>query len=121
VEDVLRFDPAHKGMGIARFFLGDPGGDDTPLVLITSYPPDFQVGAHKHSSEYVEIILEGSMKIGREWFSRGDIRQVPAGKAYGPLISGPQGCTAAVVYRSNSSTPIAPRKDVPVPFGPAAG
>jgi hypothetical protein len=121
VEEALAFDPAHKGMGVARFFLGDPENPDTPLILITTYPPNFQVGAHKHTSEYVEIVLEGAVKIGRDWYTRGHIRQVPAGKAYGPLLTGAEGCTAAVVYRSNSSTPIAPRKDVPVPFGPVAG
>jgi hypothetical protein len=68
---------------------GQPG---TAVILCIDYQPDFFVAAHKHRTGHVELIVDGSLRVGDQWEHTGDIRVVPAGVTYGPIQSGPEGC-----------------------------
>ena len=73
---------------------GLDGAASPAVILALEYPPDFRLPAHQHASGHVEVILEGSLKVGEHWEQAGDVRIVPAHRSYGPLVSGPQGCKA---------------------------
>ena len=75
-----------------------PEGSDAPVIGYSKWPPGRTVPPHTHSSDYVEIILEGSQRIGKTWHKAGDVRMVKAGTGYGPLTAGPEGVTFLVVF-----------------------
>jgi hypothetical protein len=84
-------------LGVKTAVLDMEGLDGTAapsVILALEYPPDFRLPAHQHVSGHVEVILEGSLKVGEHWEEAGDVRIVPARYSYGPLQSGPQGCKA---------------------------
>jgi hypothetical protein len=68
---------------------GKPGD---AAILCIDYQPGFFVDAHKHRTGHVELIIDGSLKVGDQWEHQGDIRIVPAGITYGPIQAGPEGC-----------------------------
>jgi len=67
-------------------------------VLVVRYDPNCVVGVHYHNCDYCSVIVEGSIKIGHETHEVGSMRFVKAGTVYGPLIAGPEGCTAIDVF-----------------------
>ena len=73
---------------------GLDGAAAPAVVLALEYPPNYRLPAHQHVSGHVEVILEGSLKVGDHWELAGDVRVVPARQSYGPLVSGPEGCKA---------------------------
>jgi hypothetical protein len=73
---------------------GLDGAAAPAVVLAIEYPPDFRLPAHQHVSGHIEVILDGSLKVGEHWERAGDVRIVPARHSYGPLVSGPEGCKA---------------------------
>jgi hypothetical protein len=73
-----------------------PVGDDPegPAVAIAVNPPGMPVDGppHFHNTASVRMIIEGSMKIGPNWYRAGDIRIQQSGVTYGPESFGPEGC-----------------------------
>lgn len=94
------------GILLARFVLGPDGEEGSTVVCIAKWPPNYQVAAHSHSSDYCEILLEGTQKVGRDWFKAGDMRVASAGQVYGPLESGDEGCTVAIIFNGPGWRPI---------------
>jgi hypothetical protein len=91
------------------FTLGDETDSAAPVVFNVSFPPDCRIAPHTHDTDYAEIIIEGSQKVGRRWYRVGDIRIVSAGHTYGPLIAGPDGMRAIIIYRDDRWTPVTKR------------
>lgn len=80
-----------------------PIGDahDGPALAIVSIGPgleNFEGEAHHHNSDQVRIILDGSMKIGRKWYRKGDVRIQQAGRPYGPEKHGPEGSVELLFF-----------------------
>src|SRR5690606_15404930 len=73
-------------------------GDAATVVWRAVFPPNCTVSAHTHNADYIELILEGSQKVGRTWYGPGDIRVVDGGTVYGPLVTGPDGVTVLVIF-----------------------
>jgi hypothetical protein len=61
-------------------------------ILCIDYQPGFYVDAHMHRTGHVELIVDGSLRVGDQWERKGDIRVVPAGVPYGPIRAGDDGC-----------------------------
>ena len=91
-----------NGSRLTRMSMGEPGDDNAPVIVMAEFPPNCQVAAHTHNTDYVEILLEGTQKVGAKWHKAGDIRSAKAGTGYGPLLSGPEGCRALVVFRTGN-------------------
>src|ERR1700761_7856785 len=83
---------------------GEDGQPGAAVILCIDYQPGFFVDAHKHRTGHVELIVDGSLKVGDQWERKGDIRVVPAGVSYGPIQAGDQGCKGMEFF--------ADRKDV---------
>jgi hypothetical protein len=75
------------------------GQPDTAVILCTDYQPGFYVDPHKHRTGHVELIIDGSLKVGDQHETKGDIRIVPAGITYGPIQAGPDGCKAMEFFK----------------------
>ena len=91
------------------------GPDDTdetaPLVVHMTFPPGWSTPAHTHTDDYTEIILSGTMTVGRTTFGPGDIRIAHGGTGYGPLAAGPDGCQAILIFTSGDGLPKPLRPD----------
>src|SRR4051794_17030739 len=87
-----------NGIQASQFTIGDGTDSTEPLVLRSSFPPGITIDAHSHESDYAEIILQGSERVGRVWHHAGDIRIVKGGTHYGPLTAGPEGVTKLVIF-----------------------
>ncbi|HEY0958054.1 MAG TPA: hypothetical protein VGE05_02140 [Novosphingobium sp.] len=87
------------GVRYARFSsrAGDPG---RPLVVLSELPPGHVEPPHTHESDYIEIILEGTLHIGKTDMGRGDARSTQAGTGYGPLVAGPEGCVRLTIFET---------------------
>ena len=96
-----------NGIVTSRFVLGDDDDPNAPVVFRSWYPPNIEIAPHTHAADYCEIVLEGSLRVTRRWFTAGDVRIVKGGTAYGPLVMGPEGCTALVIFADGRWTPVA--------------
>ena len=95
-----------EGSRVTKYNVGLPGDENAPAVFRVYYPPGFEVPAHSHPSDYTEIFLSGTQKISGRWYQAGDLRIVSAGTAYGPTVTGPEGCTVLAFFRTNQWTPV---------------
>lgn len=94
---------AEQFFGFTKFELGDdPNG---ALMVVQVIPPDLDFAAHYHDTDYCTIVLAGSMRVGRTWFTAGDFRVQEAGSVYGPVRSGPDGCKVVSFYADRSELP----------------
>ena len=69
-----------------------------PIAIVAQYPPNAMLPSHHHATDYMSIMVEGSMRIGKTWHERGSIRIVRQDTRYGPLLAGPEGCTVVDVF-----------------------
>jgi hypothetical protein len=114
--DELEVAQLPNGIRAQKFSIGPIQGDeDAPTVFRVEFPPNCHIDAHTHACDYSEIILEGSQQVTRTWYFAGDIRIVAAGTAYGPLVTGPQGCKVLSIF-ANGRWPA-----VPLPMGGSEG
>jgi hypothetical protein len=96
------------GTSVARMVVGDGDDPDAPLAFRVYQPPGFTVASHTHECDYLEMVLEGSRKVGDTWYGPGDVKIVRRGTVYGPLIAGPEGVTLIVMFSDQRSTPVTP-------------
>lgn len=89
--------------GFTKFELGD--APDGPLLVVQVIPPDLDFATHYHDTDYCTLVLQGSMRVGRTWYSAGDFRVQDAGSVYGPVRIGPDGCTVVSFYGDRSALP----------------
>lgn len=90
--------------------MGPDGEEGCTNVCIVKWPPNSRVEPHSHASDYCELILEGTQRVGPDWFKAGDLRIATAGQIYGPLESGDEGCTIAVIFNGPGWLPIPARE-----------
>ncbi|CAJ1500563.1 hypothetical protein [[Mycobacterium] burgundiense] len=82
-----------QGMKTAIHALGDATDEDTPLVVVIKFPPNYVLPRHAHRSDRLELVVSGSLKVDGQWLHPGDIWASSAGEFYGPHVMGPDGCT----------------------------
>ncbi len=87
------------GVVSSMYRVGLTSTDDAPTVFKVYFPPGCTVEAHTHDCDYTEILLEGSQKVGNQWFHAGDVRVGLANRGYGPLVAGPDGVTVLFVFK----------------------
>ena len=82
-----------EGVGgrVALFEIGPNDADTRPIVAAVEYDPGAFVPVHSHASDYVSVLIEGELTVGRTHHSPGSIRVVRATTAYGPIRVGPNG------------------------------
>ncbi len=98
------------GVTLGNLYLGADTDDGPPVrIARVCFPPGYEVRAHTHAADYVELILEGSQQVTRKWYHAGDVRMVKGGTAYGPLVAGPEGVTVLVIFRGDSTLLELPR------------
>src|SRR5437016_6199126 len=73
----------------------DPEG---PVVGFLVDKPNAEYAAHYHNSDYVTVIMEGSVRIGRKWYRPGSVYVQDGGAVYGPSLVGPEGVKAIVFF-----------------------
>ena len=95
--DEQEWSEAPEGLSYVVFSTqrGDPG---RPLTALSKYPPNHRVAPHTHGCDYIEIVLEGELRVGKVALSKGDVRIMKAGAGYGPLVSGPAGCKVLTIF-----------------------
>ena len=86
-----------SGIRTRMFRLGTEA--DAPTVFNVYYPPGCTVEAHTHETDYTEIILEGSQKVGATWHYAGDVRIGLANRGYGPLVAGEDGARVLFMFK----------------------
>ena len=95
----------HPGLRLAFWFMGDD--PDCPLVSCGVYPPNpdgrENAPAHSHPSDSIRIIVEGSFKVGTQWYKAGQMRIQDAGRIYGPEVVGPEGCKQVIIFEKRSA------------------
>ena len=91
---------------MAGVILGEEGDPAAPHVFWVRNEPGYVGEPHSHQCDYMEVILEGSQKVGKKWLYPGDARIVKGGTGYGPLLAGPNGVTFLVVFSSANWQPI---------------
>jgi hypothetical protein len=96
-----------NGIQNSIFNLCGPGDEaGAPVIFHTTFPPNTRIDAHTHRCDYAEIVLAGSQCVTRKWFHPGDVRIVKAGTAYGPLVTGPEGATVLIIFRTGDWEPV---------------
>lgn len=82
-----------EGVGgrVALFDIGPNDAENRPIVAAVEYDPGAFVPVHSHASDYVSVLIEGELTVGRTSHLPGSIRVVRATTAYGPIRVGPAG------------------------------
>lgn len=75
-----------------------PGDPTRPLLILSELPPGYCETPHTHESDYVEIIVDGELTVGKVALTKGDMRAMKGGAGYGPLTAGPTGCLRLTVF-----------------------
>jgi anti-sigma factor ChrR (cupin superfamily) len=75
-----------------------PGDPSRPLLVLSELPPGYVEPPHTHESDYVEIVVEGALYVGKVVLAKGDMRAMKGGAGYGPLTAGPDGCLRLTVF-----------------------
>jgi hypothetical protein len=83
--------------GTAMFFLGD---DDPTWVGISHYAPGHWIAPHAHASDYMAVVIRGSVTIGGRTYNAGDIRIQEAHSVYGPEHIGDEGLVQVVIFNT---------------------
>ena len=99
-----------NGQIATKLVIGDDSDPRATRAFIVKWPPRCRVDVHTHESDYCEIILEGTQKVGADWFCAGDVRMAKAGTMYGPLVAGEDGCTIIVIFNGDGWMPIPARE-----------
>ncbi len=94
-----------SGILTRMFRLG--AAEDAPTIFNVYYPPGCHVDAHTHATDYTEIILEGTQRVGATWHKAGDIRIGLANRGYGPLVAGPDGARVLFMFKDGRWPAIA--------------
>lgn len=80
-------------------FSTEPGNPDRPLIILSRLPANHTEPPHTHECDYIEIIIDGSLTVGKTAPMRvGDVRTTPAGTGYGPLVAGEEGCLRLTIF-----------------------
>ena len=95
------FDQTFLG-NVAMIDIGDQDNPRRPLVALVRYDPGAQVPVHHHGTDYVSIVVAGSIEVTRKRHERGSVRVVKQGTAYGPLVAGPEGCDVIDIFADRS-------------------
>jgi hypothetical protein len=80
------------------FGLGEPDDPAAPTFVITRLPANGVLPPHHHESTFVDVVVQGSVKVGDKWYHPGDVRCLAWGVDYGPSEAGPEGVTLLEFY-----------------------
>jgi hypothetical protein len=89
--------------GLTKFEFGE--SENGPLMVILVIPPDIEFAPHYHNTDYCTVVMKGALKVGNTWYNEGDIRVQDEGSVYGPIWSGPDGCTTLNFYGDRAALP----------------
>jgi hypothetical protein len=89
------------GRRFSSFTFEEDGDKQRPSVSHVYFPEGFVVDPHTHRVDYAEILLSGTLTVGRTELHPGDVRIVRAGTGYGPQIAGPGGCFLIFIFRDD--------------------
>lgn len=92
----------HEGRRIAHIVIGEETDPSAPHMFWAKEPPGLINRPHAHATDYCEIIIEGTQRVGKKWYRPGEARLVKAGTGYGPLEAGPEGCTKIVIFATSA-------------------
>lgn len=110
----LGFEADVDGLHQAQYDIAprDVGASESSTTVAkVFFPPGFVVETHMHATSYGEIILEGSLTVGRKQYGPGDIRVVGPDTAYGPTVYGPAGGLVLLIFSAGNhgATFLTPR------------
>lgn len=74
-----------------------------PMLFVVEFPAGYRLDPHTHGCDYMEYVVEGSVRVGKIDYGPGDIRLVRKGTGYGPLVFGDDGCKVILVFRDGSN------------------
>jgi hypothetical protein len=87
------------GVRLAHFVMSDDKDDmEAPLASIFYMRPNFVLPKHDHDCYRVEVVIEGSVRIGDKILRAGDVSVSRPGEAYGPHIAGPTGVLTVEIF-----------------------
>jgi hypothetical protein len=87
------------GVRLAHFVMSDDKNDmEAPLASMFYMRPNFVLPKHDHDCYRVEVVIEGSVRIGDKILRAGDVSVSRPGEAYGPHIAGPTGALTVEIF-----------------------
>jgi len=102
---------AATGVRLAHFVMSHDKDDmDAALASMFYMPPGFELPNHEHDCFRVEVVVQGSLRVGDKVLHPGDVSVSAPGEPYGPHIAGPTGCLTMEVFSRQSA--LAPKLHV---------
>lgn len=87
------------GVRLAHFVMADNKDDmEAPLASIFYMRPNFVLPNHDHDCYRVEVVIQGSVRIGDKVLTAGDVSVSRPGEAYGPHVAGPTGALTVEIF-----------------------
>ena len=95
---------AATGVRLAHFVMSHDKDDmDAALASMFYMPPGFELPNHEHDCFRVEVVVQGSLRVGDKVLHPGDVSVSAPGESYGPHIAGPTGCLTMEVFSRQSA------------------
>ena len=89
-------------------FSTEPGDPSRPLVVLSDLPANYREPPHTHDSNYIEIVVDGDIRVGKTDMHKGDVRAMKAGVGYGPLVAGDNGCLRLTIFERADGSMLRP-------------
>lgn len=95
---------AATGVKLANFVMSHEMDDmSAPVASMLYMPPGFELSRHEHDCFRVEVVVQGSLRVGDKVLHPGDVSVSKPGEAYGPHIAGPTGCLTMEVFSTQAA------------------
>ena len=85
-----------------------PGEIALPVLILSELPANYVEPPHTHDSNYVEVVIDGEITVGKVRMTKGDMRAMRGGAGYGPLTAGPRGCLRLTVFERADGSMLRP-------------
>lgn len=83
-----------------------------PSMAVQVFPANLDFATHYHDTDYCTIVLQGDLRVGRNWYRTGDFRVQDEGSVYGPVRTGPDGCVLVSFYGDRTAIADQFKRDV---------
>jgi anti-sigma factor ChrR (cupin superfamily) len=95
-----------EGLMSSVYALGADSDASTPMAAVLKMPPGYVLPRHAHPCDRFEVIVQGSLAVGNQILTAGDVMTAESGKFYGPHTAGEEGCITVEVFSSRRGSHV---------------
>lgn len=89
-----------QGVRVSFHILGDATDDAAPTAMMFHMPPGYELPRHGHPCQRLEVVIEGTLRVGDHVYGPGTVLASDDSTPYGPHYAGANGCVTMEIFSS---------------------